>query len=89
MKDQIKLINEWEYDEDTGNLMCRCPECGGRMPIYLWTYVNPYHYCPYCGEKLEEGRFCEKYKQVYSAEGFDHGRAETLRIRLKGRMINE
>lgn len=62
---QMKLFSEWEYDEDTGSVMCRCPECGGRLTISHYAYVNPYNFCPYCGEKLEEGKLTAKRIEVY------------------------
>lgn len=58
----------WRYDEDNGMVMCRCPKCGGRMMIGFYTYWNPYHYCPYCGEKLAEGRFVSKAVEVYGRD---------------------
>lgn len=58
----------WKYDEDTGNMMCRCPECECRMPIYKWTYWNPYRYCPYCGVRLQEGDFVKRYCQIYEVD---------------------
>lgn len=62
----IGLIDKsWEYDEDNGHVMCRCPECEGRLLIGVYTYVNPYHYCPYCGIKLAEGRLVAKRCEVY------------------------
>lgn len=71
MTDQMTLLDigvipkSWQYDEDNGNVMCRCPNCEGRLLIGLYTYRNPYKYCPYCGTKLAEGRIKEKRKQVY------------------------
>lgn len=62
------IPKSWQYDEDNATLMCRCPECEGRMIIYLWTYWNPYKYCPYCGIRLQEGSFAKKYCQVYEGE---------------------
>jgi len=58
----------WQYDEDTGHVMCRCPDCEGRLLIGLYQYHNPYKFCPYCGIKLTEGRIREKRKQVYQLE---------------------
>ena len=58
-------MKEWEYDEDTGHVMCRCPVCSGRMSISLYTYRNPYKFCPYCGEVLAEGKITAKRKAVY------------------------
>lgn len=55
----------WEYDEDTGSMLCRCPECEGRLLIGLYSYWNPYRYCPYCGERLQEGKFAEPYCRIY------------------------
>lgn len=58
----------WEYDEDCGTLLCRCPECGGRMVIGFYAYSNPYHFCPYCGQKLAEGKLMQKRAAVYGGE---------------------
>jgi hypothetical protein len=55
----------WEYDEDCGSIMCRCPDCGGRMSIGIYTYWNPYKYCPYCGMELAEGALVSKICAVY------------------------
>lgn len=59
------FFDEWEYDEDTGSVMCRCPKCGGRMIIGLYVYSNPYKFCPYCGRPLTEGKIKEKRAAVY------------------------
>lgn len=56
---------EWQYDEDTGSVLCRCPDCGKRMLIGLYQYSNPYRFCPYCGIPLTEGRIEQKRKKVY------------------------
>ena len=58
----------WLYYEDNATLMCRCPECEGRMVIYLWTYWNPYKYCPYCGIRLQEGNFVKRYCRIYESD---------------------
>lgn len=58
----------WQYDEDTGEVMCRCPDCGGRLVISLYTYNNPYKFCPYCGIRLAEGRIRAKRIEVYQLE---------------------
>lgn len=55
----------WQYDEDTGSVLCRCPDCEGRMVIGPYQYNNPYRYCPYCGIRLSEGRIAAKRRQVY------------------------
>ena len=55
----------WQYDEDTGNVFCRCPDCDGRMLIGLYNYWNSYRFCPYCGIKLAEGKLVEKICEVY------------------------
>lgn len=59
-------MKEWLYDEDTGHVMCRCPDCGGRLLISLYSYWNLYRYCPYCGERLMEGQITKKRVQVYN-----------------------
>lgn len=71
MKGQLKLtLPEWIYEEDTGEVMCKCPECEGRMTIDVYTYWNPYRFCPYCGTELDEARekLKAKRKDVYALE---------------------
>jgi len=58
----------WEYDEDCGCVMCRCPKCSGRMTISLYQYKNPYKFCPYCGQALTEGKLAQTRKRVYGKE---------------------
>lgn len=79
MYEQMSLpgTKAWEYDEDTATVMCRCPDCGGRMVINIYTYINPYKYCPYCGEKLLEGGITKKRLEVY---GFEPEREERGRL---------
>lgn len=73
----IGLVEKsWQYDEDNGTVMCRCPECEGRMIIHRYQYINPYHYCPYCGIKLAEGRLINKRCEVYGST-----REEELKVR--------
>ena len=67
----------WLYDEDTGSVLCRCPVCGGRMRLGCYDYWNPYHYCPYCGEHLSEGRFVDKMVEVY--DNLDRDSMERVR----------
>ena len=67
------IPKEWEYDEDTGMVMCRCPVCEGRLTIHLYTYRNPYKYCPYCGERLQEGKLKAKRKAVYNLAQEEEG----------------
>lgn len=62
------IPKEWQYDEDTGLVMCRCPVCEGRLTISHYAYWNPYHFCPYCGEKLSEGNITAKLVQVYEVD---------------------
>lgn len=61
-------VKEWKYDEDTESVMCRCPDCEGRLYIGPYIYWNPYHYCPYCGIQLNEGKITKKRVQVYGTE---------------------
>lgn len=61
-------VREWEYDEDNGTVLCRCPDCGGRMIIHRYAYWNPYRYCPYCGIRLNEGKITNKRCQVYRTD---------------------
>ena len=65
MEGQINLFEEWLYEEDSGNMMAKCPKCEGRMPIYPWTYHNPYRFCPYCGQRLYEGKVMQAGKRIY------------------------
>lgn len=67
----------WLYDEDNGSVLCRCPVCGGRMLLSCYAYWNPYHYCPYCGEHLSEGRFVDKMVEVY--DNLDRDKMERVR----------
>ena len=46
-------------------MMAKCPTCECRMPIGIYAYGNPYHFCPYCGERLEEGRVMETGRRIY------------------------
>ena len=69
-----RLFDEWLYDKDNGNVMCRCPHCEGRLIISLYQYHNPYHFCPYCGTPLEEGKITAKRIQVYQLEQELRGR---------------
>lgn len=73
-------VKQWEYDQDNATVLCRCPDCEGRLIIYLYQYHNPYHYCPYCGIPLEEGKITDKRKQVYNLEDEDSGRAITMKL---------
>lgn len=66
MSKQSRLPDpEWKYDIDCGNLLCRCPVCDCRMPIYMWHYKQNYKFCPYCGVRLAEGKFRRMYEKVY------------------------
>lgn len=75
----------WEYDEDNGSVMCRCPDCGWRLMIGLYTYLNPYRYCPHCGTQLLEGKIMQKRLSVYrlSPEHEAEGRKITEEMRRK------
>ena len=56
---------DWLYEEDTNTVMATCPKCGGRLILHRYQYTNPYHYCPYCGVRLEEGQLQRKREEVY------------------------
>lgn len=58
----------WKYSTDEGSLMAVCPKCEGRMLIGPYRYENPYSYCPYCGEKLENGDLESASKKIYGWE---------------------
>lgn len=77
MEKQIP-VKTWEYDEDTANVMCRCPECGGRLLIGLYQYINPYRFLPLlrpcAGGRQSHG----KEKRGIQAEA-GRSRAEDLR----------
>lgn len=65
MKGQLSLFREWQYDEDNGSMMCRCPECGGRLLIGVYSYCNVYNYCPYCGVALLQGAIGAAGRRIY------------------------
>lgn len=65
MKGQLSLFREWQYDEDNASMMCRCPECGGRLLIGAYSYCNRYNYCPYCGVALLQGAIGAAGKRIY------------------------
>lgn len=73
MEKQIP-VKTWEYDEDTAHVMCRCPECGGRLLIGIYQYINPYRCCPYCCLALGEGNLTAKRKEVYNLRQEEAGR---------------
>lgn len=75
------MTQSWQYDCDTGMVLCRCPDCGGRLVIGLFVYVNPYRYCPYCGIQLHEGKITAARKAVYGLEQEDEGRRVSLEVR--------
>jgi predicted RNA-binding Zn-ribbon protein involved in translation (DUF1610 family) len=57
--EQTSLFEEllfWIPEVDTGCRMWKCPKCGGRMVGNSMNWesrnFNPYHFCPYCGQKL-------------------------------------
>lgn len=58
----------WEYEQETGHLMCKCPECRCRLFIGKYAISNPYRFCPYCGEKLDKGDFERKRKEIYGED---------------------
>ena len=66
--EQMTLFDFWQYEEDNGHLMCKCPKCEGRMILHIWTYHNPYSFCPYCATPLDEGEMAKAYKRVYGGE---------------------
>ena len=65
MVGQLSFIKNWKYAEDNATLMAECPECERRMVIHCYAYGNPYHYCPYCGQKLEEGNVMSAGSRIY------------------------
>lgn len=71
------VLRVWLYDEDNARVLCRCPVCGGRMTLWCYDYWNPYHYCPYCGEHLSEGRFVDRMVEVY--DNLDRDTMERVR----------
>lgn len=77
---------EWQYGEDNENVMCRCPECGGQLVIGYYTYINPYRFCPYCGQRLQENvrGLISKRSEVYG-----NTKDEELRIRNECREWRE
>lgn len=81
MTGQMSLFKFWQYDEDTGHVMCRCPVCGGRLLIGLYQYINIYRFCPYCGQPLEEGNLTRKRKEVYRLKQEEEGRLMSLQMR--------
>lgn len=68
----LEKQKEWQYDEDNGSVMCRCPDCGGRLLLHVFQYWNPYKYCPYCGMRLTEGKFVNKCCAVYGRKKEDY-----------------
>ena len=66
MNKQMELFKCWQYEEDNATVMAKCPECERRMIIHLYTYENPYKFCPYCGQKLEEGALKKARRKVYA-----------------------
>lgn len=81
----INLL-EWQYDEDNAMVMCRCPECGGRLMIGPYTYENPYHFCPYCGVRLQEN---ERGIVSRRSEVYGRTKEEELRSRKACREFKE
>ena len=67
------VLRVWLYDEDNARVLCRC----GRMTLWCYDYWNPYHYCPYCGEHLSEGRFVDRMVEVY--DNLDRDTMERVR----------
>jgi hypothetical protein len=65
MVGQMSLFEEWIYEEDCGNMMAKRPKCECRMPIYRWDYQNPYRFCPYCGQRLYEGKAMQAGRRIY------------------------
>lgn len=51
-------MNRWIPEVDIDCRMWKCPECNGRVighPMNFSTRnFNPYFYCPYCGNKLQD-----------------------------------
>ena len=61
-------LKSWEYDKDNDHMLCRCPDCGGRLLVGPYDYENPYHFCPYCGEKLEQGKIDKARRRIYGED---------------------
>ena len=54
LKEQEPKTGKWILDDEDANSW-ECSECGGLLLIDDGTpYENNWHFCPYCGSKLEE-----------------------------------
>lgn len=54
LKEQEAKTGKWILDDEDANSW-ECSECGGLLLINDGTpHYNYWHFCPYCGSKLEE-----------------------------------
>lgn len=58
----------WLYDKDNDHMMCRCPDCGGRLLVGFYDYENPFKFCPYCGLELGQGQIEKARKRIYGED---------------------
>jgi len=45
----------WKWEIDTGQRLCRCPDCGFGNFLSLYAYKNPFRYCAGCGHQMIAG----------------------------------
>ena len=48
-----RWLKEYDYEENYS--IHKCSNCGGE-PYYESDIEKEYHYCPYCGAKMDGGR---------------------------------
>ena len=54
LKEQEPKTGKWILDDDDANSW-ECSECGGLLMINDGTpHENDWHFCPYCGAKLDK-----------------------------------
>lgn len=68
LSQEFETPKVWVYEKDNGTVMAKCPKCEKRMTIDYYMHRNPYHFCPFCGEKLGEGKIGQKRLEVYGYE---------------------